>query len=356
MDANFTIRRGDLLRDVVIIVRDNIGPVDLDGVTATFRMVNMLTGAVVIEGESATPAASIPFTASGATLTAPAHNLNNGEEVTGKSSGVLPGNLSTQTRYFVVNAAPNTLQLALVKDGTPITTSGAGSGSHSLLSGRLSYTWQTGDTDTAGTYHAEFITLKDAKPFTYPNAEPFLVEIVSPAEWGERGVAIALVRDRVQPEVSPTLTQGEIERQVDLARLATIYAPGTFYKVRDCVLPPVRNGFSYQCVQPGTSGSLSFSEFSTDVFETFSDGQTDPQLIWQNVGTDQFNPGIAGAESNIYDIGKASRALWSIRARRCADFVDEGDISYSQMYEHATDMAHSFEPFRRPTRIVRLDG
>lgn len=356
MDARFTIKRSDLLRDVVIIAQDSVGPVDLDGVTVTFRLVNILTGAVAIEAGAATAAASIPFTASGATLTANGHNLINGEEVTGKSTGVLPGNLSTQTKYFVINATVNTLQLALVKGGTPITTANAGSGTHSLLSGRLTYAWQAGETNIAGTYHAEFITLKDGKPFTYPNTDPFIVEILAPAEWGDRGVAIRAVRDRVQPEVSPTLTQGEIELEVDRARIASVYAPGTFYNMRDCVVPPVRNGFSYQCTQPGTGGSLAFSDFTTDVFETFADGQSDPQLNWQNVGTDQFNPGVAGAESNIYDIGRASRALWSIRARRCADFVDEGDTSYSQMYEQATDMANSFEPFRRPTRIVRLDG
>lgn len=172
----------------------------------------------------------------------------------------------------------------------------------------------------------------------------------------DRIVAIEAVKDRVQLDVEPALSVGEVELEVDRARLAQTYVPGATYNMRDVVLPPTRNGYSYQCVQPGTAGSLAFSDFNTDVFEVFCDGQSDPQLIWQNVGTDRFNPGVAGAESNIYDIGKAARACWLLRARRCADYADEGDTKYSQQYDHAIDMANSFEPFARPVRIVRVDG
>lgn len=172
----------------------------------------------------------------------------------------------------------------------------------------------------------------------------------------DRVVAIAAVTDRVQPDVAPVITTGEIELEVDRARLARTYVPGTAYNVHDTVLPPVRNGYSYRAVRPGTAGSLGFSEWATDMFATFTDGQSDPVLTWQNAGTDQFNPDIAGAESNIYDIGKAARALWLTRARRASSHVDDGDTAFSQIYEQATNMASSFEPFYWPTRIVRLDG
>jgi hypothetical protein len=356
MAADFTIKRNDLLRNVIIIASDAVGPVDLDGVTATFRMVNVLTGAVKVNDAPATAAASIPFTASGATISAPAHNLNNNENVTVKTTGALPGNLSTSQKYFVVGATQNALGLALIPGGPAIVTSGAGSGTHSLLSGRVTYEWTAGDTNTPGTYSAEFTTLRGGLPFSFPNADPFLIEVISTADATDRTIAIHAVRERVEPNTEPKITQGEIERAVDSAKLASVYTPGATYNVRDCVLPPTRNGYSYRCIQPGVAGSLSFSEFSTDLFDTFTDGQGDPLLTWENAGTDRFNPGVAGAESNIYDIGRASRACWLTRARRCADFVDEGDTSYSQMYDHAVDMASSFDSFTRPTRIVRIDG
>jgi hypothetical protein len=354
MDARFTIKRGDLLRDVVIIGSDAVGPVDLDDVTATFRMVNILTGAVAIEAGTATAAASIPFTASGATLTTNNHGLNNGEEVTVKSTGVLPGSLSTQTQYFVINATLNALQVSLVKGGTPITTSSAGSGTHSLLSGRLTYEWQAGDTDTSGTYHAEFITLQDGKPFSFPNEDPFIIEILAPAEWGERGVAIRAVRDRVLPGSEPALTQSEIELEVDRARLVSIWQPATAYKLGDVIVPTTRNGWAYQAMQPGTSksGSYNYFDFPREFGWTIGDGDTDPQLIWEAVGTDRFNGSISGAETNIYDIGKACQQLWLMKARRCSDFVDEGDTSFEQMYKHCMEQAAMFRPFTRPARLV----
>jgi hypothetical protein len=354
MDASFTIKRGDLLRDVVIVASDSVGPVDLDGVTATFRMVNVLTGAVAIEAGSAVAADSIPFTASGANISATAHGLNNGEEVTGKSTGVLPGNLSTQTRYFVVNASVNGLQLALVKGGTPITTSNAGSGTHALLSGRLTYPWQTGETNTGGTYHAEFITLQSGEPFSYPNTDPFVIEILSPTEWGERGVAIRAVRDRVLPNVEPALTQGEIEREVDRARLVRVWEPDTAYRINDVVVPVNRNGWAYSAMQPGTSkaGSYNYFDWPQSFGWTIGDGTSDPQLIWEAVGTDRFNGSIAGAETNIYDIGKACQQLWLIKARKCSEFVDEGDTSFEQMYKHCMEQAAMFRPFTRPVRMV----
>src|SRR5690349_12801105 len=163
MAADLIIKANNLLPAVVMIARDAVGPVDLTGVTAKFRLINVLTGAVQVNNADATVAAAIPYTVSGATLTATGHGLNNGESVTQKTTGSLPGNFVTQLEYFVVNATANTLQLALIPGGTPITTANAGSGTHSLLSGRVTYEWQAGDTIPPGTYFGEIQATESGK-------------------------------------------------------------------------------------------------------------------------------------------------------------------------------------------------
>ena len=178
MVADLVIKQGDLLPGVTVVARDAIGPADLEGATSLFRMVNVLDGSTKVNA-SATAAVGITFTASGAVLTATDHGLNDGEAVTLKTTGVLPGNLSNQREYFVVNASTNTFGLALTKGGTAITTSSAGTGVHTVLTGRVSYDWQGTDTDTPGTYFGEVQTIVDGKPLTYPNTRQLLVEVVS---------------------------------------------------------------------------------------------------------------------------------------------------------------------------------
>lgn len=356
MGANFTIKRGDLLKPIILIAEDAVGPVDLDGVTAVFRLVNMLTGAVKINNATASAAASIPFTASGATLTANGHGLINGQSVTGKSTGVLPGNLSTQTRYYVVNAGVNSLQLSLSKGGVPITTSSAGSGTHSLLSGELSYEWAGTDTDTAGTYHAEFITTQSGKPFTFPNLEPYTVEILAPADFNERGAAIKAVRDRVRPGAIPTLTTGEVELEVDRSKLATVWEVNTAYNIGDRVVPATRNGHSYICVQPGTSqgGARSFYDWPTRTGSLLADGSSTPQLIWREYWSDSFNNDVIGMEKNLYDIGGAIHRCWMVKAAMASEMVDAGNTSFEQVYKHCMEQAALYAPFSLPVEWARV--
>lgn len=177
--ADITIKRGNLSPSIIMIARDAIGPADLEGVTAVFRMVNVLNGVAKVDDETATPAPGIAFTASGATLTAVDHPLNDGESVTLTTTGNLPGNLSTQKEYFVVNSTHDELSLALVQGGSPIVTANAGTGTHTLLSGRVTYDWQTGDTDTAGTYYGEIRTMLSGKLLSYPNTRQLLIEVIS---------------------------------------------------------------------------------------------------------------------------------------------------------------------------------
>lgn len=176
--ADLTIKRNDLSPVITVIARDAVGPADLTGATALFRMVNVLTGAVKVNA-AATLAALVAFTVSGATFTANDHGLINGDSVTLITSGTLPAGLSISTEYFVINASTNLFQLALAKGGTAITTTSAGTGTHSVVTGRVSYEWQGTDTDTPGTYFAEVQTTESSKQLTYPNGRHFVVEVIT---------------------------------------------------------------------------------------------------------------------------------------------------------------------------------
>lgn len=70
------------------------------------------------------------FTASGAVLTATAHGWADGTMLAVSSSGTLPTGLTAGLLYYVVQSDTDTLKLALTKGGAPITTTGAGSGTH----------------------------------------------------------------------------------------------------------------------------------------------------------------------------------------------------------------------------------
>lgn len=79
------------------------------------------------------------FTASGDTMTATAHAYLTGDgpvRLT-NSGGALPGGLSTDTDYWVIYASANTFKLATslanAVAGTAVTTTGAGTGTHTVV-------------------------------------------------------------------------------------------------------------------------------------------------------------------------------------------------------------------------------
>lgn len=178
--ADLVIKRNDLLPALVMVCRDSIGPVDLSGATAVFRMVSVLNGLVKVN-ESATVISDPTFTVNATTniLNSIGHGLNNGDDVTLKSSGTLPAGLSSQQKYYVINATANTLQLSEVANGSAIDITDTGAGAHTLLTGKVTYEWLTGDTDTGGTFFGEIQTTVGGKQLTYPNHRDLLIEVVS---------------------------------------------------------------------------------------------------------------------------------------------------------------------------------
>lgn len=82
--------------------------------------------AAVVQVDSPT----FTFTASGYVFTSVAHGYGNGTILKTASSGTLPPGLTAATRYYMVQVTTDTYKLAMTRNGTPISTTGAGTGTH----------------------------------------------------------------------------------------------------------------------------------------------------------------------------------------------------------------------------------
>ena len=77
--------------------------------------------------------ANVAFTAATTgILTSASHGLKQNTIVKVESTDTLPSGLSTSAYYFVVNPTTNTFQLALEKDGLPVSIGDEGVGDHTL--------------------------------------------------------------------------------------------------------------------------------------------------------------------------------------------------------------------------------
>lgn len=171
----------------------------------------------------------------------------------------------------------------------------------------------------------------------------------------DRANAISVLIDLAQDNTAPTLTESEVERILDRCKLAATWTANRAYNIGDRVVPTIRNNYFYVCVQPGTAQSAGpgYNDFPRIDGQCFSDGSSDPVLIWEAVEGDLFNPGIHGEERNVYDINKAARECCLLHARKSAQIVDDGNISFSQLHEHWTKEAEKFRRYRRATTLVR---
>ena len=86
----------------------------------------------------------------------------NGTAITFTTTGALPTGLSVGTIYYVVNASANTFEVSTTLGGSPITTSGAGSGIHQV-SPRGIDLFDLGDADTP--LYQNFLTVSDSSRF-----------------------------------------------------------------------------------------------------------------------------------------------------------------------------------------------
>lgn len=171
----------------------------------------------------------------------------------------------------------------------------------------------------------------------------------------DRIVAIKAVMDNVPPDVAPVTTIGELELAVDRSKIASTWTTNTLYKVGAIVKPAEENGHSYECIQRGTSQSTAhnYLDWPVRYGAQYAEGNSNPVLIWEEAGTDQFNAGFAEAETNIYDINLASLRCCRNKMRLSAQLIQDGDTHFEQIYEHWKNESKKYRPFTRPLELVR---
>lgn len=94
--------------------------------SGSYNPATTYTAGTVVQVDSPT----FTFTVSGYLFTAASHGYGNSEMLSVASSGTLPTGLTAATRYYIVQATTDTFKLSLTKNGTPVTTTGAGTGTH----------------------------------------------------------------------------------------------------------------------------------------------------------------------------------------------------------------------------------
>jgi hypothetical protein len=169
----------------------------------------------------------------------------------------------------------------------------------------------------------------------------------------DKEAALEAVIARCQPNAVPILEVTEVIAEITRAQLATTWTINTVYIAGKVVV--VGNGRAYQCVQPGTSQSTALGANDWPAYSgaLLGDGNSNPQLQWREIGTAEFNPGIAGAEFNVYDINRAAKECCLLHARKAAELVQTGETSFQQIYDHWVEQAKTFRPFRRQIALVR---
>lgn len=144
-------------------------PVDLSSATVTFSMYDK-AGTAKVSAQSATAHPTVSFTAATTDIiTSNGHKAVNGDQVVLSSTGTLPAGLAASTRYFVIQAQPNTFQVATVPNGAPVDITDTGSGTHSFyIVGSVQYSFAAADVDTAGEYEGYWLVTEGGVVSTFP--------------------------------------------------------------------------------------------------------------------------------------------------------------------------------------------
>lgn len=155
----------------------------------------------------------------------------------------------------------------------------------------------------------------------------------------QKTAALQQMRLYCQPSIEPKLDDpGDLEALLDARKRADIWAASTAYSYGQVILPTVRNGHRYRCVQAGTSGATEPTWLKSQGAEQ-SDGASSPALTWEEAGPD-FD--------NVYDVRAAIHAAWMLKAMKASLSVDisqqVGGIRASQIYDHCIQMAQKFAP------------
>lgn len=183
------------------------------------------------------------------------------------------------------------------------------------------------------------------------------VEAGSSQDATDRSNALALLLRWIEKDVVPPLDQDKIEAILESHKVASTWKANTFYAMGQKLLPPVRNGWWYEVLQPGTSQSSNrpYNQWPIRYGSQFGDGSSDPQLILEVAGEDEiFRAEPSNPQSiNCYDVRGAARECVQQRLQLGVQYVDEGEISFDQLTKHLEGLLKRFYPIRFPVKVMR---
>jgi hypothetical protein len=143
----------------------------------------------------------------------------------------------------------------------------------------------------------------------------------------------AQLRIMLAASLDPVLEDTEIEMLLQKHILPSDYstwAPSTAYSEGQAVVPITRDGFVYEVVTAGTSGTVQ-PPFSDTPNESVTDGTVE----WQFSTTEE-----------AYNLNRAASEGWRIKASKVANRYDmKNDVhtlARSQMFKHCMEMSKFF--------------
>lgn len=141
-----------------------------------------------------------------------------------------------------------------------------------------------------------------------------------------------------QPDIQPVITD-RVSAILASVKLATTWVHNTAYVVGNVVMPTVRNGHKYRCIQAGTSAALLVNQpdWPVGASAVITEGVSDPILTWVEDGPEL---------SQIYDVRKAIHKAWLEKAAKAsllyATSQSGSRFEHQQVYEHCNKQAEIY--------------
>lgn len=155
----------------------------------------------------------------------------------------------------------------------------------------------------------------------------------------QRESAMELLRLYAQPDVPPLIGAVALDTILDDSIRATIWTEDTAYIYGAVILPTVRNGHKYRCIQAGTSDADAADEpeWPKGAGGIITEGASDPILTWQEYGPDF---------ENLYDVRRAARQVWEAKAAMASQLyatTQSGSrFDHNQVYDQCIKQAERF--------------
>lgn len=162
----------------------------------------------------------------------------------------------------------------------------------------------------------------------------------------DRATALARLQDLVPITVAPALTASELDRCLDNALVATVWAAGTVTQHGDRVVPVEPNGGMWQCgtesdsTAGGTTGQDEPDWLNFTIWPgTESAYITDNDILWYRVGAEPHS---------LWDLRQAAHAGWRMKAGKASASISSAagklKAECNQIYEQCAREARRFAP------------